>query len=264
MYTALCYKVSAIQLARPAFKRSGRRFGEAMQQTLTSDEIYSTVKEMVSKYRFRPGERINEIDLARTLRVSRTPLREALNRLLADGLVRREPNRGFISPVLDAKQTLSLYEYRLFLEVTGATLACERADADDLRRLADLLQRLEQDPDEAPAERLVDLDEAFHLALAEASHNPEFPRALSALNARIHFIRWLDMREGKRKVTDEEHRQILAAVADRDQGRVRSWMTRHISRRLDDIVRVIGLGYAEIFSRESIGLVQARKGGLPT
>src|SRR3954447_13627731 len=81
-------------------------------RTLSSDDIYDRVKEMAARFEFRPNERINEIELSRSLSVSRTPLREVLNRLMVEGFLTREQNRGFIGRSLDAGEIMSLYEFR--------------------------------------------------------------------------------------------------------------------------------------------------------
>jgi len=79
-------------------------------------ELYGAVKAMAVRFDFKPGERINEVELARRLNVSRTPLREVLNQLMVEGFLTRSVNRGFIARLLDAKQIHSLYEYRAVLE----------------------------------------------------------------------------------------------------------------------------------------------------
>src|SRR5690606_8809543 len=83
----------------------------------SADRVYEQIKSMAITYRFRPGERINEVDLARQLNVSRTPLREALNRLATEGFLTTAPNRGFFGRPLDTKAVFDLYEFRRCLEV---------------------------------------------------------------------------------------------------------------------------------------------------
>ena len=91
-------------------------------------ELYNTVKAMAVRFDFKPGERINEVELARRLNVSRTPLREVLNQLMVEGFLTWAVNRGFIARLLDAKQIHSLYEYRAVLE-SGIVRAAANAPA---------------------------------------------------------------------------------------------------------------------------------------
>src|SRR5579885_2668705 len=91
------------------------------------ERIYKLVKARAIAFAFRPGERLNEVALAREFNVSRTPLREALNRLVAEEFLTWQPRRGYVVRKLDSKEVFDLYELRAALEVTAAKLACERA-----------------------------------------------------------------------------------------------------------------------------------------
>src|SRR5690606_41118289 len=78
----------------------------------TATQVYERIKAMATTFRLRPGERVNELELARRLGVSRTPVREALNRIAAEGFLVATPNRGYTVRPLDAQQLMALYEYR--------------------------------------------------------------------------------------------------------------------------------------------------------
>ena len=111
----------------------------------SADRVYEQVKAMAVAYRLRPSERINEVELARQLGVSRTPLREALNRLAAEGFLVATANRGYTMMPLDPQRVLTLYEYRAILEVGALRLACERASDAELARHAAFIAKL-KDP----------------------------------------------------------------------------------------------------------------------
>lgn len=82
----------------------------------STNRVYGQIKLMAMTYQFRPGERINEVHLATRLNVSRTPVREALNRLSSEGFLSTLPNRGFFGRLLDVKEIYNLYESRCLLE----------------------------------------------------------------------------------------------------------------------------------------------------
>ena len=103
-----------------------------------------------------------------------------------------------IARLLDAKQIHSLYEYRAVLEAGIVRAACERATDEELAGLRAFVERSRDLSDDSEATRLLELDEAFHLTLARYSRNEEFVRALESVNARIHFVRWIDMERGAR------------------------------------------------------------------
>ncbi|WP_369721563.1 GntR family transcriptional regulator [Bradyrhizobium sp. LLZ17] len=90
------------------------------------DRVYEQLKAMAVSYEFKPGERLNEGELAKRLGVSRTPLREALNRLNTEGFLRFTPGKGFFCRELDAHEIFDLYELRKSIEVASIRLAIKR------------------------------------------------------------------------------------------------------------------------------------------
>lgn len=213
-------------------------------------ELYDKVKAMAVRFEFKPGERLNELDLARRLQVSRTPLREVLNQLMVEGFLKRAVNRGFIARPLDAQQVHALYEYRVVLETGIARIACERASDEELDALYAYAERSLQLPEDADAERRLQLDEAFHLSLARVSGNEEFVRSLAGVYDRIHFVRWVELQRGPRSHAQSEHLQIVQGLQRRDTDAVVKLLTCHIGRRLDQIVDVIRSGFSTIYMRE--------------
>ena len=205
---------------------------------------YLRVREMAMTYALKPGERVNESDLARRLDVSRTPLREAMSRLVSEGLL-TVAGRGFSTPPLDVKEVFDLYETRLALETSTVRLACERIAPEAVAGLRAHLAESARVGEAEPLETLLRLDEGFHERLAAASGNGELERLVRALNRRIHFVRWIDM-EGRRGATQADHRAILDAVAAGDADTAVAVIRPHIERRLDQIVDVIKEGHARL------------------
>lgn len=225
----------------------------------SADRVYEQVKAMAVTYRLRPGERINEVELARRFGVSRTPLREALNRLSAEGFLTAVINRGYSVRPLDPKRVLTLYEYRAMLETGSLRLACERATDADLAALSAFAERSRDEPDDdVQALRLLSLDEAFHERLARLSDNEEMLRSLRSLNERIRFIRWIDMRKGRRSGTQDEHLRIVRHLRARDPDAAAALMQAHIGRRLDQIVEMIRAGFAEIYTDNALAAHSTR------
>src|SRR5690606_33788368 len=102
----------------------------------TATQGSERIKAMVRTIRRRPGERVNELELARRLGVSRTAVREALNRIAAEGFLVATPNRGYTVRPLDAQQLMALYEYRATVELGVVRLVCARASDQALADLA--------------------------------------------------------------------------------------------------------------------------------
>ncbi len=210
-----------------------------------SQRAYETLRAMAITYRFAPGSRVNEVALARALNLSRTPLREAMNRLVSEELLVSVKGRGFFARPLDVKDVHDLYEARLGLESFIAQLACSRAEPAALDCLDAYLDRSVAAHDGAEVEELVALDEGFHERVAELTGNPELLRMLRNINARIHFFRWVDMR-GRRDETQAEHRALVRAIRAGDEAQAIGVARRHITRRQDQIVEVIREGYARL------------------
>ncbi|WP_454854715.1 GntR family transcriptional regulator [Rhizobium binxianense] len=210
------------------------------------ETLYRRLKEMVVNFRIRPGERINEVALARMFDASRTPLREALNRLVAEQLIDFQPGKGFFCRELDARSIFDLYELRATLEEMAMRLACERASdeaisAFKVKEYADGLIYAGRTIREATT-----ADETFHLAIAGLSGNRELLRQLELINERIRFIRWVDMAAAVTR-TKGEHRLIMEALEARDADKASSLMRGHIVKRMDQIVASVREGFSNIY-----------------
>src|SRR5262245_32353606 len=126
-----------------------------------SDRVYESLRNMAIAFKFKPGERLTELDIAERFSVSRTPVREALNRLVNEGFLVAD-GRGFAVRDLDPKECFDLYELRLALECTAVRLAVQRASDEDLSRLSQMAKRANREPADCTVERIVELDEQFH------------------------------------------------------------------------------------------------------
>lgn len=220
---------------------------ESVAKEGSAARAYRELREMAMMYRFRPGERINEVALAKQLQVSRTPLREALSRLASEGFI-ESGERGFWARPLDAKQAFDLYELRRELEMSNARFVCERASERELRELWDYCDTMGRKRFSCDVFRQLSVDEEFHERIALLSKNGENLRLLQNINARIRFVRWIDM-GGRLAETDSEHRAIAERLLARDSEAAVDLMRRHITRRLDQIVEVIKEGYARIYMK---------------
>ena len=200
---------------------------------------------------FKPNERVNESLLAKQLDASRTPLREALNRLVAEGLLVYQKGNGFFCRSLQPKSIHDLYEVRLAIEKETVRLACLRAPAAEAKALRASLEPLRPNENQHAEKQyavkdLVTFDEAFHLEIARLSQNDELTRMLESINARIRFVRWIDM-EDRRKVTFGEHIEIADGIIARDQEKAGAMISRHLDRRAEQIAAIVREGYSRIY-----------------
>lgn len=211
------------------------------------DRAYDRLRRMAIDYQFKPGERLNEVELSRQLGLSRTPLREALNRLTTEGFLRFSPGKGFFCRQLDPKEIYDLYQLRKALEVGAVKLSVRLASETDIESLGQFLSDTGPDTGGRSTEELVALDEAFHERLMALSGNNEMRQVLRNVNAKIQFVRWVDMDRISRPVTQAEHRLILERLKARDEFGCIAALEKHIDRRQDQITAAIKERIAQIY-----------------
>lgn len=216
------------------------------------DRVHAELRGMAMTFRFLPGERLNEAVLAKELGVSRTPLREALNRLTAEGFLTFSVNNGFFRKPLDVKEIFDLYEFRMHLELAAVRLAVERATEEQLAEIEAFSIESARDEPGRTIDDLVALDEQFHEMLMRLTGNVQMLNSLRNINARIQFVRWLDMTE-RRAETQSQHAHIVAALRKRDLSESERLISEHIAHRLEQIFEKVERSYGRIFVRTRQG-----------
>lgn len=197
-----------------------------------ADHAYAELKRRLLSGEFPLNVRLGEERLASLIGMSRTPIREALFRLHAEGLVERWPDGGFRPVAPDVSVMREIYEVRAALEVAAIrrpSLVGTVHDRELLEALrADWLQLVE-DVDHEPDPGFVAVDESFHVALAEAAGNSVLVDQLRLLNDRIRVVRMQDfMVEGRIRTTVVEHLQILDALLAGDAATAEELLSTHI------------------------------------
>jgi DNA-binding GntR family transcriptional regulator len=228
------------------------------RQTLT-DSVYEAVKEWVMDQHIEPGARVNIELVARQLNVSPTPVREALARLEMDGLVIKEPLRGYsIAPMLDNKSFNDLYDVRRLLEPFAARCAAERRDENVVhtleREIQDMHRTIEASRETAGGSYrdyrdFAWQDARFHEAIATTSGNTLLSDTLRRLRSHLHLYRlyYLYYTLPIGTATVIEHESILASIRAGDADGSESAMLDHINR-----------------SRERSEIARVRSGAQPT
>lgn len=194
-----------------------------------AQRVYRALKRDLLAAAFAPGQPLAETALSQRYGASRTPLREALQRLNADGLVRIEPRRGAFVQALTVADFLEINELRSILEPHAARLAATRLAPDALGRLAAEHAAINPlAPDDDDVRRLARLDGDVHAAIAQASGNLRLARLILGLDDMMQIMRVSDMRRRHRE-TLESLGEILAALAARDPDAAEAALRRHIS-----------------------------------
>lgn len=240
---------TADKAAKDAVKRAAK--AAPRRPADSADRAYKAIRQQLVEFKMRPAERINEVHLAQMLELSRTPVREALNRLASEGFVVFTPNRGFCFRGLDIDDLLDLFELRSIIETGAFALSCERADEAGVARLQAFWADAHQRYGNRDADEILELDEAFHVHLAELSNNPEIVRQLIAVNSRIRFVRRVQIENGPQHWTlVEDHSRIIEALADRDRDRGIKILRGHISLTFAEARAVLKEALIKIFLPE--------------
>lgn len=211
------------------------------------NDTYDRIKQMLVGFSLRPGDRLNESALSKDLGVSRTPLREALNRLVAEGFIETRPGEGFFCRRLDAQNIRDLYDLREVLECATVDRACRVASDEDLAALDDWLTAKGLDVTGLTVAEACERDEAFHLKIAELSGNPLLVDALKSVNEKIRYLRWVQLDQNQLKSTKNGHRLVMKSLKEREAEAASRAMRDHISRRMDQIEDAVSKGISNIY-----------------
>ncbi|MFJ5261829.1 GntR family transcriptional regulator [Streptomyces sp. NPDC088387] len=217
-------------------ERGSEESGSPVRQAL-SDSVYERIKAMVMDHEIAPGARAGIEALARTLKVSPTPVREALARLESDGLVVKRALSGYRATELLTPQGLEeLYEMRLLLEPRAAALAAGNATEAQLDGLERIVEEMQSHPSPngryASYRDFAALDQRFHEAIGRAAHRPLLADAVERLHAHLHIFR-LSTVVVAVGPTVAEHERILRAVLRRNAERAAEAMTDHLTRSME-------------------------------
>lgn len=175
----------------------------------------------------RPGNRLTETDLARRLQVSRTPIREAIRRLEADGLVEHVPRVGAVVRSLDYTEVMELYEMRAVLESTAARMAARAASDIEIAELEAINAEMADAVEDAA--RIYHLNRQFHLMLRDAAKNRFLIKSMNALQKTLMILGPSTLSETARaSEAIVEHDAILATLRDRDGQQAETRMRAHI------------------------------------
>lgn len=172
-------------------------------------QIHGQLRDMILSLDIGPGERLTERWLESRFEGSRTPVRAALVRLEAEGLVQRDGRNWIVAPI-DLGEIEALAEFREPLEITAVRLACTRAAEADLDAIDEMLNACRTG---VPREEWHKVGTDFHVEIARLSGNPFLVKALEGVMTRLSRPRWLEVwTEASREQAWAEHRRILAGI----------------------------------------------------
>jgi len=188
---------------------------------------YERVLAQIRSGELRPGDRLTETDLAHNLQISRTPVREAIRQLEADGLVAHVPRVGATVRTLDYSEIMELYEMRTVLEATAARMAARAASEIEISELEEINADLAAAIGDAP--RAYDFNRMFHDTLAKAAKNRFLIKSMQALQKALLILGTSTLADDTRaEQAVSEHEAVLGAIRARDGEAAEACMRTHL------------------------------------
>jgi DNA-binding GntR family transcriptional regulator len=204
---------------------------EARPQSSESlrDVAYKAIKHRIITCVFRPGDYLNEAYISTVLHLGRTPVHQAIDRLMLDGLVEVVPRKGVIVRPVSFDEVMQIVDTRLHIEPWGVRLAVERAVESDIVAMENILTRAEHATTVRDIEQMMLLDREFHLTLARATRNDvlaEILRKLHERSLRFWFISLVDA--AHHSEVQDEHHTVVQAIRSRNPEAAEAAMRSHI------------------------------------
>lgn len=205
-------------------------FGPPPVRETIGEAVYRRLREAILGGRIPMGARINELELAASWKISRTPIRDALRRLGAEGLLQADPGRGMVVPVLRQADLEELYEMLEALEGMAARRSAERSTSGFQTQLNTLIKAYGSALKQEAFAQVLATDEALHDAVAQMAQNRRLEEAvrLARLRVRLFQARSFGLR-GRAGKTFREMAKLVAAIRARDAARAETSMREHLA-----------------------------------
>lgn len=226
---------------------SGFVMSESAQIVSLHGEVLHTgvaarLRTLITEGQLPPGAKLNERDLAERLQVSRTPLREALKLLTAEGLVEYLPNRGATVVQLESTDIAHAFEVMAALEALSGELACARITEAEMAELRALHFELRAHHARRDLSAYYHVNAAIHQAINRAARNPVLTQTYDRLNARLQAFRFRsNFDHDKWDIAVREHDAMIEALAARDAPRLRQILIEHLQHKCEVVLAQFGL-----------------------
>jgi DNA-binding GntR family transcriptional regulator len=194
-----------------------------------SEQVYESLVEKIVRGDLQPGQPVSEVELARSLHVSRTPIHEAVKQLVKDGLIHQAPNKRPVVVSFGPEDVRDIYEMRRILESEAAAKAAERIDRPTLESLSSTLQTFRKSKlTPASIAKWVAIDDEFHLAIAHASGSARLAQDIDRYRLLHRVFNRSHTDPNVLKQAVEEHHAILEALIERNSEKARLAMKTHL------------------------------------
>ena len=204
------------------------------------EKVYLSLEEQIISQQLRPGEAVTEMKLSRELGVSRTPVREALQRLDREGLIKLIPNKGAVVLGISEQDLIDIYKIRMRLEGLAARIAAEKKDEELCRELGDNVDLTGFYMAKGDIEKVKNLDSEFHDIIYRCCESRMLGKTLSELHRYIASYRKLSLAaSGRIDRSLAEHKEIYDAISNGNADAADALMSEHVERALENLLKII-------------------------
>ena len=209
----------------------------AIPRAALHEQVANRLRQMLVENRIAPGAKLNERELSEVLNVSRTPLREAIKMLAAEGLVELLTNRGAIAVELTEADVLNTFEVMAGLEAQSGELAAQRITDAELVEIKAMHFEMLAAYTRRDLPTYYSLNSAIHGAINAAAKNPVLTVTYQQVNARLQALRFRSNQDSEKwKAAVKEHEQMISALEARDAAAMRKVLLDHLVHKRDVVV----------------------------
>lgn len=217
--------------------------------TLAVKRACDHIREMSIDFAIRPGEQINEVDVANTLKISRVPVREALNRLAEGRFVYFDPGKGFFCRKFSETEMRELYSVRFDLELGAVRQACQEGSDAAVASLLSDWEKIMNTYTSVSQEELIRLDELFHMRIVTLSGNSERVVFLQNIYERIRFVRKINVEANSvREGMVRAHLNLAQAILKHDADLATKLLEDHLGINSQELRENIRTGMLRIYA----------------
>ena len=210
----------------------------SIRRSALHEQVAERLRLMLVEGRIAPGAKLNERELAEVLRVSRTPLREAIKMLAAEGLVELVPNRGALAVSLNEADVRNTFEVMAGLEALSGELAAQRITDAELSEMKAMQFEMMAAYTRRDLSGYYRLNAAIHSAINAAAKNPVLTATYQQLNARLQALRFRSNQDGvKWSKAAKEHEKMIEALTARDPAAMRAVLLVHLNEKRDVVLQ---------------------------
>ncbi len=212
----------------------------AVPRAALHEQVTHRLRQMLVEGQISPGAKLNERALCEQLKVSRTPLREAIKTLAAEGLVELLPNRGAIAVQLTEADILDTFEVMADLEGLSGELAAQRVSASELAEIQALHFEMKAAYTRRDLSSYYRLNAAIHRAFNAAAKNPVLSATYNQVNARLQALRFRSNQDGDKWARAmHEHDRMVQALVQRDGAALRAELVAHLNHKRDVVLELL-------------------------